>query len=414
MVTANRSAFGQLVRQCREAVGLSQRALAQQVGLDVSYINRLESGERRPRRRTVLKLAASLGISGPELDSWLAACDLSPMPLLAGLSATRKAGETAASVAGAPSQLPSDPLTLWEALATIGLDDQGLLRLLKNLAAAPWRRQQAAAMVAATLELVTDYLAAPVTKAIIPAAGWQHRLLAAHIMQRLLLQSMAEAAAVGVHQFLLVLAPGTEEALYRPLQTALSMAAAPRYQVDFCLQPTPLGLGDAVWRAAAWVGQEVFLVLLPDEMVDHRSSRTMPRELQQMRQAVMDSQTVPLIAVETVPKSRLPLGGVVRLGGTANGVRLFHVEELLEKPPLTHPILTAEASRSIVGRYFLPPEIFAALEQVRQTGSRPLELTAALEYLRQQGTTIYAYELKRSRRDLGGVIERAGGLLGDL
>ena len=414
MATVSRSPFGNLVRQSREAVGLSQRALAQRVGLDVSYINRLESGERRPRRRTVLKLAASLGISGPELDAWFAACDLTPIPLLSGLSAAREAMAPAAAAVGGLPQSSSDPLALWEALAAIGLDEHGLRRLLKNLAAAPTRRQQAAAMVAATLDIVTDYLAAPVNRAIIPAAGGQHRLLAAHIMQRLLLQSMAEAAAVGVYQFLLVLAPGTEEALYRPLQTALSMAAAPRYQLDFCLQPTPLGLGDAVLRAAEWVGQEVCLVLLPDEMVDHRTSRTMPRELQYMRRAVMDRPTIPLIAVEAVPKSRLPLGGVVRLGAAANGTRLFHVEELLEKPPLSHPILAAETSRSIVGRYFLPPEIFAALEQVRQSGSHPLELTAALEYMRQQGTTIYAYELKKSRRDLGGVIERAGGLLGDL
>ena len=56
--------FGQLIRQSREAAGISQRALAQKVGLDVSYINRLESGERRPRRATLLKLASALGIKG--------------------------------------------------------------------------------------------------------------------------------------------------------------------------------------------------------------------------------------------------------------------------------------------------------------------------------------------------------------
>lgn len=413
MEIGNGSHFGQLVRKSREAVGLSQRALAQRVGLNVSYINRLESGERRPRRGTVLKLAASLGITGPELDAWLAACDLAPMPLLTGLSGPLKAAAAAAPAASQGRDYP-DPLALWEALTALGLDENSLRRLLQNLTASPDRRPQAAAMMAATLKLVTDYLVAPVCRAIIPAAGGHHRLLASHIMQRLLLQSMAEAAAVGVYHFMLVLAPGSEEALYRPLQTALAMATAPHYHLEYCLQPTPLGLGDAVWRAASWVGQEIFLVLLPDEMVDHRSSRAMPYELQHMRRACQDLGAAPLIAVEPVPRSRLPLGGVVRLAREAMAPRLFRVEELLEKPPAGHPILATETSRSIVGRYFLPPEIFTALEQVRQKGSHPLELTTALEYLRHQGTPIYAYEMKKSRRDLGGVIERAGGLIRDI
>ncbi len=405
--------FGLLVRQTREAAGLSQRALAQRVGLDVSYINRLESGERRPRRATVLKLAASLGVSGEALDDWLAACDLTPMPLLTSLSTPPPTG--VAGEADYPRRPPrSDPLTLWQALAAIGLDDAHLRPLLHLVTAAPRRRQQAAAMMARTISLVTDYLTAPVSRAVIPAAGGQHRFLASHIMQRLLLESMAEAASVGVHQFMLILAPGTEEVLFRPLQAALALAAAPRFQVDFCLQPQPLGLGDAVLRAAAWIGQEPFLVLLPDEMVDHRPSRAMPRELHHMRRIVQDAGLMPLIAVEPVPRSRLPLGGVVRLAGDARSPRLYPVEELLEKPPLGHPILSAATSRSIVGRYFLPPEIFPALEHLHGQGTHPLELTAALEHLRRNGTMVYAYELRRSRKDLGGVIEQAGGLIGDL
>jgi len=402
--------FGALIRQRREAAGLSQRAVAQRSGLNVSYINRLESGKRRPRRGTILKLAASLGVAGAELDAWFAACDLAPMPLLAGLTGS----ESRAPSDRGQSAWGTDPVRLWDALAAIGLDEQQVRLLLQNLAKAPLRRQEAAHMVAATLTHVAEFLSTPVSCAVIPAAGGHHRLLAAHIMQRLLLKSMMEAASVGVYRFMLVLAPGTEEALYRPLQAALAMAAAPRYHLEYCLQPTPQGLGDAIWRTAAWVGQEMFLVLLPDEMVDHRSRRAMPRELSYMQRACQDLAGRPLIAVEAVPRSRLPLGGVVRLGAAAGSPRLFQVEELLEKPPYSHPLVETASSRSIVGRYFLPPAIFAALQEVRRQGQHPLELTTALEYLRRQGTTIYAYELKQSRRDLGGVIARAGGLISDL
>jgi dTDP-glucose pyrophosphorylase/transcriptional regulator with XRE-family HTH domain len=405
--------FGQLMRQSREATNLSQRALAQKVDLDVSYINRLESGDRRPRRRTLLKLASALGIKGRELDAWFMACDLAPMPLLAGLSdQTTPALES--DKEGSLARTGTDAISLWKKLEAIGLDETSVRRLLQNLSISQSQRNLAAEIVTATLNLVADFLVAPVHQAIIPAAGGQHRFLASHIMQHLLLQMMAEAVSAGVFRFMLILAPGTEEALYRPLQTALDLAVAPRFSLDFRVQSAPLGLGDAVLQAASWVGQDPFLVLLPDEMLDRRRSQEMPRELQHMSLAFKQLQQTPLIAVEPVPKWRLPQGGVVRLESQEIMPRVFAVEELMEKPAPHHPISVTATSRSIVGRYFLSPEIFKALEQLKQKGSRPLELTEALEYLRRQGSAVYAYELKTSRRDLGGVIEQAGDLIGEI
>jgi dTDP-glucose pyrophosphorylase/transcriptional regulator with XRE-family HTH domain len=392
--------FGQLMRQSREAAGISQRALAQKVGLDVSYINRLESGERRPRRGTLLKLASTLGITGGELDAWFMACDLAPMPLLAGLTSQMTPGPDDQGKVARPAKFSPDAISLWKKLEAIGLDEPIV--------------RQAAEIVASTLNLVADILESPVHQAIIPAAGGQHRLLASHIMQHLLLQMIAEAASAGVYRFMLILAPGTEEALYRPLQTALNLAVAPRFSLNFCVQSTPLGLGDAVLQAASWVGQDPFLVLLPDEMLDRRRSRQMPRELQHMSLAFKHINHHPLIAVEPVPKSRLPQGGVVRLGASEVNPRIFVVEELLEKPAPHHPISAAGSSRSIVGRYFLSPKIFHTLEMLKQKGSQPLELTEALEHLRRQATKVYAYELKTSRRDLGGVIGQAGDLIGEI
>jgi UTP-glucose-1-phosphate uridylyltransferase/DNA-binding XRE family transcriptional regulator len=400
--------FGQLIRQSREAAGISQRALAQKVGLDVSYINRLESGERRPRRATLLKLASALGIKGGEIDAWFMACDLAPMPLLAGLS------DQSTPVPDNHRKSGPDTISLWQKLEAIGLNETIVRRLLQNLSISETLQRQAAEIVTSALNLVADFLEAPVHQAIIPAAGGQHRLLASHIMQHLLLQMIAEAASAGVYRFMLILAPGTEEALYRPLQTALNLAVAPRFSLSFCVQSTPLGLGDAVLQAASWVGQDPFLVLLPDEMLDRRRSRQMPRELQDMSLAFKQINHNPLIAVEPVPKTRLPQGGVVRLGASKVNPRIFVVEELLEKPAPHHPISAAGSSRSIVGRYFLSPQIFPALETLKQQGSRPLELTEALELRRRQGSKVYAYELKTSRRDLGGVIGQAGDLIGEI
>ena len=49
-------AFGPCLQQAREAASLSRRVLAQQVGLDTSYIYRVETGARRPSREAALAL----------------------------------------------------------------------------------------------------------------------------------------------------------------------------------------------------------------------------------------------------------------------------------------------------------------------------------------------------------------------
>ena len=53
--------FGKIVRARREAVGVSQEALADQAGLHRTYISMLERGQRMPSIEVVRKLARALG-----------------------------------------------------------------------------------------------------------------------------------------------------------------------------------------------------------------------------------------------------------------------------------------------------------------------------------------------------------------
>ena len=50
--------FGLKVRRCREAIGLSQEALAEKAELDRTYISGIERGARNP---TILSAACSRG-----------------------------------------------------------------------------------------------------------------------------------------------------------------------------------------------------------------------------------------------------------------------------------------------------------------------------------------------------------------
>ena len=58
--------FGEFLRKSRNAQGLSQRGLAAQLGMDYSYLCRIESGERFPNK-FVPALASFLGIHPSEL-----------------------------------------------------------------------------------------------------------------------------------------------------------------------------------------------------------------------------------------------------------------------------------------------------------------------------------------------------------
>lgn len=62
------SAFGQLLRSIRREKGLSQRALAERIGVDFSYISKIENDRLPPPSAdTVLAMAKALGVEPARL-----------------------------------------------------------------------------------------------------------------------------------------------------------------------------------------------------------------------------------------------------------------------------------------------------------------------------------------------------------
>ncbi len=74
------SAFGQRVREVREANGLSQERLAELSGLHRTYIGTVERGERNPALLNILRISASLGIDASELVRGLHAAEVDSAP----------------------------------------------------------------------------------------------------------------------------------------------------------------------------------------------------------------------------------------------------------------------------------------------------------------------------------------------
>lgn len=71
--------FPQLLRQMRDAAGLSQNALGRRIDINPGTINRLEAGEREPTgREQVLQLAGGMGLDGEQTDLLVAAAGYAP------------------------------------------------------------------------------------------------------------------------------------------------------------------------------------------------------------------------------------------------------------------------------------------------------------------------------------------------
>jgi transcriptional regulator with XRE-family HTH domain len=78
MTTRNETGFGELERQVgrllarlREEQGVSQAALALDLGHDQSYVSRLERGDRRLTVAELMRCAAALGVSYARLAAEL-------------------------------------------------------------------------------------------------------------------------------------------------------------------------------------------------------------------------------------------------------------------------------------------------------------------------------------------------------
>lgn len=261
----------------------------------------------------------------------------------------------------------------------------------------------------------------PVKKAVIPAAGLGTRFLPVTksvpkellpILDRPMLQYVVEEAAEGgVEEVIIVTAPGKEgiASYFQPspaLERRLSengdqglldkvLHASRIAKVSFVIQEEALGLGHAVLTAREAVGDEPFVVILPDDIVHPSTSsgQTGPGVVAQMT-AIFDRTQAGVVAVEPMPWETVHNYGVVDAIPAGDG--LHQIRGLVEKPPREE----APSNLSIVGRYILPPEIFECLERTLPGAKGEIQLTDGLLLL-LESAELYAYEFQGIRYDGG-------------
>ncbi|MBI1910275.1 MAG: UTP--glucose-1-phosphate uridylyltransferase [Deltaproteobacteria bacterium] len=253
-----------------------------------------------------------------------------------------------------------------------------------------------------------------IRKAVIPAAGYGTRFLPATkvvpkelfpIGNKPAIQYIVEEAVqAGVQEIVFITSEGKKliEDYFKPsppleafLKEKDKLDLLPRIealpslaQFHFVNQPVPKGLGDAVLCAKEIIGNEPFLVLLPDDVIWSRRSccQQLSDTYQEGREAV--------IALENVLKDRVSLYGIVKTKPAGKGVHL--IQSVIEKPALEE----APSTLAIIGRYLLPPTIFPILEKTRPGQLGEIQLADALHKLAGRGET-FGLEFQGKRFDVG-------------
>ncbi len=139
--------------------------------------------------------------------------------------------------------------------------------------------------------------------------------------------------------------------------------------IFYVRQKSPRGLGDAVWQAKAFVGEEPFAVLLPDDIIVSETPC-----LAQMLRLFSDCPGIYVALIE-VPREEVAQWGIVR--GREIAPRLYAIEDLVEKPEPEE----APSTLAVVGRYILSPSIFDALAQTPPGKGGEIQLTDAIRGL---------------------------------
>lgn len=153
-------------------------------------------------------------------------------------------------------------------------------------------------------------------------------------------------------------------------------------------QKAPLGLGHAVLCAKSVIGDEPFVVVLPDDIIDGPTPAT--RQLVEQ----YERYNAGVVALMSVPREDTHMYGII--SGEKMTERTHRIFSLVEKPDAEH----APSELAVIGRYVLPPQIFKHLEATTEGHGGEIQLTDALQMLAaDQG--LVGYEFEGDRYDIG-------------
>ncbi len=256
-----------------------------------------------------------------------------------------------------------------------------------------------------------------IRKAIIPAAGLGTRFLPATkaqpkemlpIVDKPTIQYIIEEAiASGIEEILIITGRNKKciedhfdksvelemelEKKHKDELLALVRNISDMANIYYIRQKEPKGLGNAIYCAKTFVGDEPFAVLLGDDIV--YTDETQKPCLKQLMECYDEYQTS-VLGVQSVDPKNVSKYGIV--AGKEIEDRVCKVRGLVEKPSVED----APSNTAILGRYIITPKIFEILERTKPGKNDEIQLTdALLELLKEEA--MYSYNFEGKRYDVG-------------
>ena len=206
-------------------------------------------------------------------------------------------------------------------------------------------------------------------KALIPAAGKGTRMRpVTRVVPKELLPLGArpalhwvveEAAAAGVEEIAIVLAPG-KELIREYLESGRRQGLFPGLAFEYLLQEEPTGLADAIALAGGFVDGEPFALLLPDNLLLAPGYR-----LEHLTSLLARTGKDVVGVLELDSGSSGAYGNSGTFEGPSIGAGVFEIRRLADKGPGRLEIPPGETVRRTCGRYACGPDLLARIEELR-------------------------------------------------
>jgi len=261
------------------------------------------------------------------------------------------------------------------------------------------------------------------TKAVIPVAGLGTRMLPATkaipkemlpIVDKPLIQYIVdECVAAGITEIVLVthssknaienhfdksfeLETTLEKRVKRQLLDEIQAISPKNVTIMHVRQGEAKGLGHAVLKARPIIGEQPFVVVLPDVLIDDAAANLKKDNLAAMIKQ-FDNTEVSQIMVEPVPTELVSNYGVVDCGGEELLAGASTVmTAIIEKPDIDD----APSNMAVVGRYVLSKQIWDLLEFTPPGAGNEIQLTDAIASLMKL-ETVEAFHMTGKSHDCG-------------
>ncbi len=258
-----------------------------------------------------------------------------------------------------------------------------------------------------------------VTKAVIPAAGFGTRFLPATkaqpkemlpIIDKPTIQYIVEeAVASGITDILIVTSPykkSIEDHFDKSFELESLLAKNGKVEehkmlgnisemvnIYYVRQKEAKGLGHAISKAEAFVGDEPFAILLGDDIVVNYDGKPATKQLIDE----YEKHNASIVGVQEVDLKDVFKYGIIKPSDMkCSDTRLVKVSDMVEKPKPEE----APSKFAVLGRYLLTPKIFEFLKTQEAGVGGEIQLTDAIKRL-ALSESVYGYDFVGKRYDVG-------------